>query len=292
MILLKHIARYITIFILIFSFNVIILTAQDSINMSVQEKIKSLIPPQTYRSNENFIRKIFSDESAFYANKRLDVPKILRTLKANGLMNLKLNKPSNVMVSFKINHFLNSDGEPSFMFLSYATSSLLSSMGYSYFYVTDAKKAQKQLSLTYTLNSESNIDPTLIVDNLSKRGYATLDVKKAAENHYIYDVSLQKSNLTNADSIQKGSRDIVKINGKYWLSLNGVGTLNIASRDNVSWYPKILMFDSNMNVVNAIMLANPTQNYTIRVNDKIQYVMITDNYNPSVLRNGISLSFK
>lgn len=267
--------------------------SQDSMQpLSLQEKIKSFMSPQSYRSNENFIRKIFSNEASFYTNKRLDIPKILKTLKANGLMNLKLNKPSNVQVSFKINHFLNTDNAPSVMFLSYATSNLLSNMGYSYFYVTHAQKAQNQIALTYTLNSESNIDPTLIVDNLNRRGYDVLDVKKAQENHYIYDVSLRKSNLTNTDSITKGSRDLVKLNGKYWLSISGIGTLNITTRDNVSWYPKILMFDSNMNVVEAIMAQKPSNNYSLHINDKIQYIMITDNYNASVLRNGISVNFK
>ncbi|RDU62704.1 hypothetical protein CQA53_09115 [Helicobacter didelphidarum] len=263
-------------------------------SQTLQQKIQTLIPQNTYQTNENFIKKIFSNEKNFYDNGNLNVSKIISTLKNNGLLSLKLSKPSDISISFRINFAgIQTDSLPSFMFLSYATSNLLTSMGYSYFYTSQAKKDHDRISLTYMLNTESNIDPVVVINNLSKRGYRIVNVTRDSPLHWIYDVSLRQSSLVNADIVKQGESELSKINGKYWLTLNDIGVLNIAPRESgVKWYPKILIFDANMDVIDSVMLTNATDNYKIQITNQAQYIMITDNYNANILRNGIMLNFQ
>lgn len=256
----------------------------------LSDKIKMLVPSNVYKNNENFIKKIFSNKASFYTNNNLNIEKVVKTLKANGLIPLKLNKPRDITISFNINAF--SDKNPSFAFLSYATSSLLTNMGYSYFYTTKATRDSNRILIAYTLNSESNIDPAMIIDNLSKRGYIVLDINKQGDTNWAYDISLKNTFLVNADMLQQGNKELTKINGKYWLVASSTGTLNISTKEKVNWYPKILTFDSNMNVIDFVMSKNLNNNYTIKVTKEIKYIMITDNYNATTLRNGIVLNFK
>lgn len=258
----------------------------------LQDKVESFIPKNTYQMNINFIKKLFGNEKKFYKGNHLDIAKVLTTLKNNGLLQLKLSKPSNISVTFRINFLdIQTDSNPSFMFLNYTTNNILTNMGYSYFYVTEAIKRQDKILLTYTLNAESHIDPVVMIDNLIKRGYRIVDIKRNTAIHWIYDISLGNSYIPHANVIVKGENTFNQINGKYWFVFNSIGILRIIPQDNVEWYPKILMFDSNMNLINAIISVDKQNSYNLKITKEIQYIMITDNYNASVLRNGITLDF-
>ncbi len=259
----------------------------------LQQKIKTFIPANIYQTNEKFIKKIFANEASFYKNGSLDIQKILLSLKNNGLLLSKLPKPSNVSITTRINTSALTDNNPSFTFLSYSMNSILSSMGYSYFYITEAEKHEEKISLTYTLNSESNIDPIVVINNLVKRGYGIVDIHRVSSTHWIYDLSLIDSKIINSSIINKGENNITQINGKYWLTFNRKGDLQITPNDNTSvWYPKILIFDNEMNLIESIMIVDSRKNYKIHITDLVKHVLITDNYNASVLRNGMTFDFK
>lgn len=258
----------------------------------LQQKVQKLIPANTYQANIKFIQKIFANEKAFYKGNDIDVVKILTALKNNGLLALKLAKPSNVSVTFRINTIKPTDKNPSFTFLAYSASNILSSIGYSYFYVTEATKTDNKITLTYTLNAESNIDPIVMTTNLARRGYKIIDVNRYSAMHWIYDISLMNSNIIAAKMLAKGSNTLTQINGKYWLTFANTGKLQITPKDNAeAWYPKILIFDNGMNPLDVIMLTDSKKTYTIDLPTETRHVLITDNYNANILRNGLNIDF-
>lgn len=271
---------------MIFAFCNIVLATQ------LQQKVQNLITTNTYRANAKFIQKIFANEKAFYNSDGVDVMKVLTTLKNNGLLALKLSKPSNVSATFRINKIKLTDKYPSFTFLAYSVSNVLNNIGYSYFYVTEATKDNDKLTLTYTLNAESNIDPMVMSVNLIKRGYKIIDVNRYSATHWIYDISLTDSNIIAAKTLAKGTNTLTQINGKYWLTFTTLGTLQITPKDNTeAWYPKILIFDNGMNPLSVILLTDSKTTYTIELPDMARHVLITDNYNASALRNGLNIDF-
>ncbi len=258
----------------------------------LQQKVQSLIPKNNYEANQKFIQKIFANENAFYQGKNINVVKVLTALKNNGLLTLRLTKPSNVSITLRLNAIQTTDKEPSFTFLAYSASNILSNMGYSYFYITEATKMNNKLTLTYTLNAESSIDPLVMINNLAKRGYAIVDVQRQNATHWVYDISLQQSNIMIAKTLTKGTNTLTQINGKYWLTFNSSGILQITPKDNTdAWYPKILVFDNAMNPLDIIMLTNSKTTYEINLPLSVRHVLITDNYNASILRNGMTIEF-
>ncbi len=259
----------------------------------LQQKIQTFIPKNTYQTNEKFINRIFSNEKSFYVNDKLNIQKVIATLKSNGLLVLKLAKPSNVSITFRINSTYITDKNPSFTFLAYSTSNILSGMGYSYFYITEAKKQQEKIFLTYTLNTESNVDPLVMTNNLIRRGYDIIDVHKNSPTHWTYDIGLRDSKITNTNILKKGENILTQINGKYWLTFDRLGELNIAPNDNTSaWYPKILIFDNDMKLIDSIILIESKKSYKIAITSQIKHILVTDNYNASILRNGVTFDFK
>ena len=257
---------------------------------SLQDKLKNLVPASSYKSNFVFIQRLFKNEKAFYNGNSIDIAKVLSTLRANGLLNLKLDKPSNVVLSFKIKE--SKDAKLSPLFLAYTTSSLLSSMGYSYFYVTQAQKMQGNLSLSYTLNAEAAVDPTVIVSSLSDRGYRILDVSREGATGWVYDLVLERPNLANMSKLVEGELNLNHISGKYWVLAQARGELKITPSEATIWNPKILIFDSSMNLIDSVLSNEKKKSYLLEINQEPCFVLITDNYTPANLRNGLVITFK
>lgn len=159
------------------------------------------------------------------------------------------------------------------------------------FIVTEATKEDEKIKLTYTLNAESSVDPIVMATNLTKRGYAIIDVNRYSATHWIYDISLLNSNIAAAKVLAKGTNTLTQINGKYWLTAITTGTIQITPKDNTeAWYPKILIFDNAMNPLDVIMLTDSKTTYKIDLPQSARHILITDNYNATILRNGIEVN--
>ena len=65
------------------------------------QKIQTLIEPQVYKQNSAYIKIIFSPKSDYYTDERVNVVKVIQTLKDNGLLNLFFKKPSELTLRFK-----------------------------------------------------------------------------------------------------------------------------------------------------------------------------------------------
>lgn len=64
------------------------------------QKIESFLEEGVYRQNRAFIEIIFSPKEEFYISDRVDVVKVVQTLKDNGLLNLFFEKPQELTLSF------------------------------------------------------------------------------------------------------------------------------------------------------------------------------------------------
>ena len=268
-----------------------VFSATFSYASPLSDKVENFVPKNVYQKNANFVKKIFSNEKKFYKGNNLNIQAILSALKSNGLLTLKLKEPANVSATFRINAYSKTDDNPSFFFLNYTINAMLGNMGYSYFYITEVKRDKEKILITYTLNSESNIDPSVLVSGLMARGYNIVDVNRFSQTHWIYDINLKNGIIPNANDINSNST-ISNISGKYWLSFSMAGSVSIKTSNMESFYPKVLVFDNNMNIIDSIMETNSTKNYNFNVDSNVRYIFFTDNYNPTNLRSGLDIVFK
>ena len=72
---------------------------EKKINL-LQVKIKALIGDNAYARHVKFIKIIFSDEEAYYTKDRVDVAKVIQTLKDNCLLELFFKKPQEMHLPF------------------------------------------------------------------------------------------------------------------------------------------------------------------------------------------------
>ncbi len=250
----------------------------------LEDKIQELIGPQSYTQNKNFINSIFANQSRFYlGNGALNVGAVVYALKNNGLLLLKFPSPMELSVTFK--------SKTSVPALSYTMNALLSSMGYSYFMLSQASKVDGLSSISYSLVTEHALDPIVLLQELEKRGFVLQDMGRKAVNDWSYTIQVRDIRLFNARAINASeSLSLREVSGQYWLSVpKGGGSLKIIA--NAKWIPRIVGYDTNLQIVQTIIEQSPRAEFSVRLDSASAFVMITDAENPGTIKQ-IEVGFK
>lgn len=241
----------------------------------LDDKIKEIVGSSSYDSNKGFINTIFKNKSRFYANGQINIPAIVRELKNNGLISLKFPKPMDLNITFV--------SKTSPMLLTYTINSTLSAMGYSYFMVTHSSFKQGLASVRFSLVTEHSVDPTILINELQKRGFKTTDIRRKDMNNWEYLVSVENPRLSSAKPISIGeSLHLREVSGEYWLQLRQTGNLTIST--NSAWIPHIVCYDRNLRITNIITPNRTFQKFNINVGDNVYFMMITDEKNPNKIK--------
>lgn len=261
-------------FILIIAF--IVGLNADSLN----DKIEELVGSDQYNKHKNFINSIFANKARFVNNGELNIAQILQELKNNGLLVLKFDKPLELEVNFI------SVANPSI--LTYTTSDILSSMGYSYFMVKKAGFSKKTTSVKYSLKTEHALDPVIFMNELNKRGFRLYDVKRISINEWEYRIQVLSPKLLNAKKLESNQMlNLREVSGEYWLSVKTNNNLYINA--NNKWTPRVVCFDENLKIVKLIVNDKPSQNLKVSLDKNIAFVFISDANNPEVIKNSLEV---
>lgn len=251
---------------------------------ALEDKIQELIGPQSYTQNKNFINSIFANQARFYLdNGALNISAVTYALKNNGLLLLKFPKPMELRVTFI--------SKTSIPALSYTINALLSSMGYSYFMLSQASKLDGLSSISYSLVTEHALDPIILFQELEKRGFVLQDMGRKAVNDWSYMIQARDIRLFNARAIYASEPlSLREVSGQYWLSVpKGGGSLKIMA--NAKWIPRIVSYDKNLQITQTIVEQSPRAEFFVRLDSASAFVMITDAENPGAIKQ-IEVSFR
>ncbi|WP_143428897.1 hypothetical protein [Helicobacter sp. 12S02634-8] len=252
---------------------------------ALDEKIQNLIGINAYQLNKNFIERIFKDKESFYTDGRIDIQKLVTTLKDNGLLTLKFDEPSELAITFV------SQTTP--IFLTRSINSALSSMGYSYFVVSRAQYADNIAKITFSFATEHALDPGIIISELAKRGYLFTDIKRNSLFDWEYDIELTEPKLANAREIAPSTEpiEVTEVSGEYWFGITGSGNITITAKTPY-WRPRIVLYDKNLQIINLISQNTPSSKITFSILNGIRFIMVSDIRNPAIIKNGIQVEFQ
>lgn len=242
----------------------------------LDDKIQELIGTATYSQNKNFIDTIFANKARFYLeNGGLNIGAIVYELKNNGLLMLKFPKPMELLVSF--------ESKTSPIALSYTLNGLLSSMGYSYFMVSQASRVQGVSSVAFSLVTEHALDPIILYRELQKRGFFLQDIARKDINQWSYTIQAQNLQIFNAKTLNPNNTlSLREVSGQYWLNIPQSGVLQITA--NPKWTPRIICYDKNLQITQAIIETNQKPSFSLRLDSTSVFVMITDAQNPDSIK--------
>ncbi len=253
----------------------------------IDEKVKSLVEKDAYTVQEKLINIIFKNKDMFYTqNGEVDVVKIAKELKNNGLLNLSFQTPTSFNVTFDTNQ------NPIF-FIKLITNAL-NSMGYYTFTIKSAKKEGTIFSFTTTLTNENAIDPTVFAEALAKNNSKILNIVKNSNTNWNYLIDISNAIITEAKELELGKQiELEKSISEYWLKVSNTKLLKIASKPTNSWYPYIAFYDKNLNLLGDYKKGDEVvKNMNIKIPENCLYIKISDIYTLNNIKAGFSVHLK
>jgi hypothetical protein len=247
----------------------------------LQEKIKALIGQNSYARHIKFIKIIFSNEENYYINDRVDVAKVIQTLKDNGLLDLFFKKPQEMHLTFQ------SSGYP--LFFVKIMSDTLQSMGYYRFITDRVKQDESGFFWTIRLTSEYAIDPVLLKDALQKRGCDIVDIDRNSQINWSYHIDMKEAYLMLKELEPYQERVLKKSLYEHWINVKSANSLTIWSLKGNNWYPYVSIYDKELHLLKVYKRDRKTKKIKLELPEDTAYVKIADLYSLKNIKEGLRI---
>ena len=273
--------KFLLSFLLIFSS----LVADETVVLEEENlltsKIKSFVDEEVYEKNSEFINIIFSPESDFYENERVNVVKVVSTLKENGLLKLFFQKPQEMHLHFKT--------AGSSLFFVKLMSDTLRNIGY-YRYVTTASNLDSsEFTWSISLTSEYATDPEILQKELAKQGCRIIDINRNLSNDWTYIIDMQRGFLNVP--VLKNSKSVKLKRSLYahWLNSSKIKNLRISSSVRNNWYPYIAYYDKSLHLLKVIKRDEKHETINLKIPKQAKYIKISDIYTLKNIKDNLTL---
>lgn len=245
------------------------------------QKIKSFIDINLYESNKEFINIIFSPQSDFYVNDRVDPVKVASTLKDNGLLKLYFQTPQELNLHFK------TSGSP--LFFVKLMSDSLRNIGY-YRYVTRASNLNSsEFTWSISLNSEYATDPLVLQKELRKSGCNIIDIIRDSPTEWTYVVDMASGFLNIPILEDEQEFKLKRSLYAHWLNVSKIDELRIVSSPRNNWYPYIAYYDSSLHLLQVIKHDSKEYELSLDIPKFAKYIKVSDIYTLKNIKDEISL---
>ncbi len=248
----------------------------------VVQKVHNIIGDKDFQRHKALIELLFKQEAFFVANEKIKYFNMFDTLQKNGLLNLNFNRPTQVAIEFKID----GDNKKGYKILN----DLLQTLGYRYFFTKKLEKNEEGLYWIISLKVEYMLDPVMFLRELKYSGCNVLDITKKADNRWYYEIDFTNARILKAARVQKNEKvRFQKPLKPLFLDIEGAKILQILSRNLNRWFPDIVFFDKDLNVIKEIKMDRVYKGLKTKVPEGTRYVKITDIYNLTNIKRGLTL---
>ncbi len=248
--------------------------------MLLLDKVRSLVGEETYKQNQAFIRIIFENESHFNTQGRIDVVRVVETLRENGLLTLLFRHPKTLQLTFETN------GTP--QFFTALMSNTLRDMGY-YHYLTDfAQMNNSGYVWRITMESEYATDPAALQRELARRGCSVLDIERKDEAHWRYLIDMSGAHL-RLSPLEPGKKVTMKrLVYPRWLDVSNAKKLTLWSLKGNNWYPYIAFYDHDLRLLKLYKRDKRSWQIIMKLPRGCAYVKVADLYSRKNMNAGLS----
>ncbi|GHV58675.1 hypothetical protein FACS1894103_0580 [Campylobacterota bacterium] len=253
---------------------------------AVNDKVRSLVDPQSYVVHQKLIDIIFKDRAEFFVDAdHADSVKIATALKDNGLLDIFYkNAPRNLSATFRTVR--------SPLFMLKAVSDCLSELGYNFTLTSNMRMDQFLFEWTLSYKSDHAIDPALLSKRLMAYGIAIDDISKKGDE-WVFSISASEPHLSEATVLNHTQEEPLFLQnplGEYWIRLPETAKSVVArKKTGSSWVVYTAFYDKDLNILRTRTTKNSVRLFNATVPNSAVYMKITDNDVASNLRHGINL---
>ena len=250
----------------------------------ISEKIHALLGEDAYARHVKFIKIIFADTDEFFTNERVDVAKVIQTLKDNGILELFFKKPQEMHLTFQ------SSGHP--LFFVKIMSDTLQSMGYYRFITDRSKQDESGFFWTIRLTGEYAIDPILLKNALQKRGCDIVDINRHNQTDWSYHIDIKNAYLM-LDELRPFTEKVLKKSlYEHWLNVKSSKSIVLWSLSGNNWYPYVSFYDKELHLLKVYKRDKRTRKITLELPEDTSYVKIADLYSLKNIKQGLRVQAK
>ncbi len=230
--------------------------------------IKNLIGNDKFTTYYELLKPVLNESS---------LKKTISYLQNNGLLEIFLNKP--VLIHPK---FIFTDNTPVLdTKILYDTLNIL---GFYYFYPIQINKNNDFYSVTLEMKSSHYIDPLLFITTLSQKNCNVTSVSK--QDNYTYKINCKNAKLYSY-TVKNKSVKLINAKGIYWINPNGFSQISINTSKFDNWYPYIVFYDKNLNILNIISKKIAQKKIYLNIPKECRYIKIMDNFSKKNFKRGI-----
>jgi len=252
-----------------------------SVESPLVTKIKTFVSEASFEKNRDFIKLIFSPEIDYYRQDRVDVVKLVETLKENGLLNLFFDKPQELKLSFV------TSGSP--LFFVKIMGDTLRNIGYYRYVTSESNLDASGFTWTIVLNAEYATDPLILQKELEKSGCGVIDITKNSPTDWKYSINMSEAYLNILALVSNEEMKLKRSLYAHWLNVSAIQNLSIKSSFRDAWYPKISYYDQQLHLLKVIEKDRKTRDLELIMPKGAKYIKISDMYTLKNVKDNLML---
>ena len=275
--------KYLLFLTLLFSTSFADEYSLDTENL-LSKKIESFLGETVYNRKLNFINVIFEPKSSFYQNDRVDIVKVVKTLKENGLLELFFDKPKEIQL-----HFKTSGAQ---LFFVKLMSDTLRNIGYYRYVTTSSSLNSSAFEWNIELTSEYATDPMILQNELKKAGCEIIDIERESATNWTYTIDMSRAFL---NLIHLQAEEEVQLKHSlyaHWLDCSEIEFLSIRSTKRNNWYPYIAFYDVSLHLLKVTKRDTKRSFMKLSIPSQAKYIKISDMYTLKNVKDALILTSK
>jgi len=260
----------------------VFLTMANAEVQTLDQKIENILGERKYQIHKGLIAHLFKNRINYTNGENIRYYNLFKTLQENGLLDLRLQEPGNITLKFKI---LNNP-KKGYKILN----DILETLGYKYFFTKVFESNSKFSIWDISFNAEYMIDPVIFMKELKHNGAHVVDVTKVDTLNWSYEIDFSNAYLEKSTPIETNEKvQFRKLLKPLLLHVQDVHTLEVRSHALNRWYPKIVFFDQNLNVLQTIKEQFYKKRVKLNTPVGTKYIKVTDLYNLINIKRGLTI---
>lgn len=251
---------------------------------SLDDSIRGLVDEKQYEKHKPLIDHLFKNDTNFYIGDKVDVIKVVKVLKENGLLELFYNKPTVTYLKF-----IGNTKQTLFLKLINDT---LQEMGYTYYFIDKVKYSQGSIEWSISYMGNYAVDPHLLATRLKNHSAKISSITKEAHNKFEYVINMNSARYNAQKLIPSQQIQINKALDDIILNVSLGKTVIIQPLAGSFWYPDVVLYDKDLNIIDVITQDKVQKALYVNLTNQTHYISISDLYQLENLNGGLRVKLR
>lgn len=242
--------------------------------------------PSTYSTKRNLINALFSKNSKFTnrLTRQSDTLKILRVLKANGLLHLSYDSVKDMVVTF------DTKGSP--LLSLRIINDTLGDLGYNNYLTKSISKHEDTLSWSISIKANHMLDPVEFSKKMVALGCQIRRIQRSGEFYWNYKIDTKNGVLKTIPISLNERKSLRKPNHPYWVKVYGASKAQLVANSADNWFPKIVFFDRFLKPLEELNESVEKKSLNIPIPQTAFYMKISDKFKLDNIRRGLTIRLR